>query len=81
VGVLSLEPLQVILTNHTGRSKKYRWTAMQKGILISKGEKTLRDGQATTLSISLRGATSGSLRVAITGTNIFLTVPILSSGL
>ena len=81
VGVLASEPVSVLLTNHTGQIKKYHWFATQNGALISLGEKTLGDGQSTTILISSQREKAGRLRIALQGTNIFVTVPVLSSGL
>ena len=80
-GVSARGPVPVLLTNHTGQFKKYHWFATQKGTLISQGEKTLGNGQTTTILISLVGTKAGTLRIALQGTHVFITVPVLSSGL
>ena len=79
VGILAGEPVEVQLTNHTGDVKTYHWSATQNGALISLGEETVDNGRATTILVPSRGAGTGRLRIALTGTNIFLTVPILKS--
>ena len=81
VGVLARGPVPVLLTNHTGQIKKYHWFVTQKDALLSQGEKTLGNGQTTTILISLQRAKAGRLRIALQGTHIFVTVPVLSSGL
>jgi hypothetical protein len=78
-GVVAGEPVIVKLTNRTGHAKTYHWSATQKGALISLGEETLGNGRTTTILIPSRGAVTGVLRIGITGTNIFITVPILKS--
>ncbi|HEV3187375.1 MAG TPA: hypothetical protein VGZ04_04925 [Acidimicrobiales bacterium] len=78
-GLFAGQPVLVRLTNHTGHLKTYHWNASQNGALISLGEQTLGNGRATTISVPSRGAISGRLRIAISGTNIFVTVPILAS--
>src|SRR5665213_621185 len=78
-GVVSGKPVSVLLTNRTGRAKTYHWSATQKGALISLGEETLDNGRTTTILIPSRGAVTGVLRIGVTGTKIFITVPILKS--
>jgi hypothetical protein len=78
-GILSGQRLRVILTNHTGHNETYHWNATQKGALISLGEETLGNGQSTTISVPSRGADTGKLQVALAGTNVFVTVPVLGS--
>jgi hypothetical protein len=79
VSIVAGKPLAVRLTNRTGHSETYHWSATESGSLISLGEETLDSGHSTTILVPSRGATSGTLRVALTGTNVFLTVPILKS--
>jgi hypothetical protein len=71
------EPVRVYLTNRTGRNRTYHWSATQLGAVISHGEEALDNGQTTTISVPSRGASTGALRIALTGTNVFITVPIL----
>jgi len=78
-GVVKGKPVIVQLTNRTGHVKTYHWSATQKGALISLGEETLDNGRTTTIVIPSRGAVTGVLRIGITGTNIFITVPLLKS--
>jgi hypothetical protein len=78
-GVVKGEPVSVQLTNRTGHAKTYHWSATQKGALISLGEETLDNGRTTRILVPSRGAVTGVLRIGITGTNIFITVPILKS--
>lgn len=68
-------PLQ--LTNRTGHVKTYHWTATQDGALISLGVKTLDNDRSTTILVPSRGAVTGRLHIALTGTGIFVTAPIL----
>jgi hypothetical protein len=74
---LAGDPVPVRLTNHTGHVKTYHWSATQSGGLISLGEETLDSGGVTTIIVPTRGAATGKLRIAINGTNVFVTVPIL----
>jgi hypothetical protein len=80
-GVLAGKPVAVLLTNHTGHIKIYHWSATQNGALISRGEKTLDDDQTTKLLISSSGAKAGILRIALNGTDIFVTATIRKSRL
>jgi hypothetical protein len=79
VGFLSGESVPVQFTNETGHTKTYHWSATQNGTLISLGEDTLGNGRASTVLVPSRGAVAGQLRIAVAGTNIFVTVPIRSS--
>jgi hypothetical protein len=78
-GLLSGDRVRIILTNHTGHIETYHWSASQKGGLISLGEETLGSGQSTTISVPSRGAVTGKLQVALTGSNVFVTVPVVGS--
>lgn len=80
VSIVSGRFVTVILTNHTGGTKTYRWTATQNGAPLRQGAATLHDGQATTLRISSRGARAGKFKISLDGTDIFVTVNILKSG-
>jgi hypothetical protein len=70
----------VQLTNHTGHRRTYHWTAEESGALISHGEETLGNGQAISFYIPTRGAVTGTLRIVLQDTHVFITVPVLSSG-
>lgn len=78
VGYLAGDPVPVLLTNETGHTKTYHWSATQGGALVSLGDETLGNGRTTTIFVPSRGATTGKLQIALTGTNIFLTVPIVT---
>jgi hypothetical protein len=78
-GVLAGESVRVQLTNHSGRTKTYHWSATQQGNLISLGEETLGNGESVTFSVPSRGAVTGTLSVALTGTTVFVTVPIVGT--
>jgi hypothetical protein len=75
-GYLAGSPVAVELTNHTGSVKTYRWIATQNGALVSVGEKTVASGRVTTINVPTPGAVTGKLRIALSGTNIFVTVPV-----
>jgi len=79
VGFLSGEPVPVQFTNETGDARTYHWSATENGALISLGEVTLDNGRASTVFVPSRGALVGKLRISLTGTNIFVTVPIRNS--
>jgi hypothetical protein len=76
VGFLSGERVPIKLTNRTGHTEAYHWRATQNGALISLGEDTLENGRASTIFVPSRGALTGKLQIALTGTNVFVTVPI-----
>ena len=76
-GISAGQPVRVQLTNHTGRTETYHWSATQQGNLISLGEETLDNGKSVTFSVPSRGAITGTLRVALIGTTVFVTVPIV----
>jgi hypothetical protein len=71
------EPVDVRLTNRTGRLETYHWNATQKSGLISLGEETLSNGGSANITIPTQGAVAGTLRIGLSGTAIFLTVPLL----
>jgi hypothetical protein len=77
VGVRAGTVIPVIITNHTGRAETYHWRATQLGSLISLGEETVSNGGSSTIVVPSRGAVPGTLRISLTGTAIFLTVPTL----
>jgi hypothetical protein len=76
-GVIPGKPVPVQLTNHTGRTETYHWSATQKGNLISLGEETLSSGENVNFSVPSQGAVAGKLNIALTGTTVFVTVPIV----
>jgi hypothetical protein len=76
-GILVGEPVRVQLSNHTGHLRTYHWSAIQKGGLISLGEETLGNGRVTTISVPTQGAETGTLRIVLNGTGVFVTLPIL----
>jgi hypothetical protein len=78
-GIFPGQPVRVQLTNHTGRTKTYHWSATEKGSLVSLGEETLGDGKSITFSVPSRGAVTGTLNVALTGTTVFVTVPVVGT--
>jgi hypothetical protein len=78
-GVPTGEAIPVQLTNHTGHVKTYHWNATQHGALISLGEDTLAPGRAVTIYVPSRSAVTGKLRIALAGTRVFVTVPVVKS--
>jgi hypothetical protein len=78
-GIVAGKTVAVKLVNRTGHFKTYHWSATQGGGLLSLGEEALGSGKATTILIPTRGAAAGTMRIALTGTNVFVTVPILKS--
>jgi hypothetical protein len=76
-GILSGDLVQVELTNHTGRLETYHWSATEKRGLISLGEETLENGRSVTISVPSRGAITGNLSIGLTGTHVFVTVPVV----
>lgn len=77
VGFKAGKPVPVQLTNETGHTKTYHWSATQGGTLVSLGEKTVRGGQETTILVPSEGAVDGKMRISLDGTKVFVTVPIL----
>jgi len=75
--VIPGEPVPVQLTNHTGHTETYHWSATQKGNLVSLGEETLRNGENVNFSVPSQGAVAGKLNIALTGTTVFVTVPVI----
>jgi hypothetical protein len=69
--------VQVRLTNHTGITTDYHWTATQNGTLISQGSQNLANGSSRTISVSTAGATVGALKISLVHTRIFLTLPLV----
>ena len=79
VGIPAGELVPVQLANHTGHIKTYHWSATERGALISLGEATVDNGRAITIFVPSRGAVTGKLQIALTGTKIFVTVPIVGA--
>jgi hypothetical protein len=79
LGIPAGTTIHVELTNETGHVKTYHWTATQNRALISLGEETVGSGRVTTILVPSRGAVAGRLRISLSGTNVFLTVPIQQS--
>jgi hypothetical protein len=67
-----LVPLR--LTNRTGSTKTYQWSATQRGVVISLGEKTVLNGHGVNVNVPTSLAKTGTLRVAIANSRIFVTV-------
>ena len=78
-GIFPGQPVRVQLTNHTGRTKTYHWNATQKKNLIGLGEVTVGNGKSVTFSVPSRAAVTGTLSVALTGTTVFVTVPVVGT--
>ena len=79
-GVKAGRPVAVRLSNRTGVTKNYSWSATEKNVVISRGTKFLKTGKSATILIPTRGAKSGTLRIGLDRTDIFVTVSILSPG-
>lgn len=78
-GFVAGRPIPVRLANETGHSETYHWNATENGTLISLGEVTIGSGRGITISVPTPGAIEGRLQVALVGTAVFLTVPIVRS--
>jgi hypothetical protein len=76
-GILAGEVVRVQLVNHTGHVKTYQWQESEKGSLLSLGAETVDNGHELTISIPSHGAVTGTLKIALAGTNVFVTVPVL----
>jgi hypothetical protein len=77
LGVQAGESVPVELTNETGHTKTYHWSATQSGALISLGEEIVPNGRTTTILVPSQGAVAGRLQIALNGTAVFVTVPIV----
>lgn len=75
-GLLVGDTIEAVLSNHTGRTTTYSWTATEGHRLVSSGNRTLQNGQTITFGIGTRGSKSGEMRVALTHTKIFVTIPL-----
>ncbi len=78
-GVLAGQTIAVQVTNHTGRTETYHWSAKQGGALISLGVTTVGNGRETIISVPSRGAVTGTIRIALAGGDVFVTVPVVGS--
>jgi hypothetical protein len=76
-GVRAGALIPVKLLNQTGHIEVYHWSATQNGTLVSLGEDTLGPGRSSTILVPSQGATAGKLRIALNGTNVYVTVPML----
>jgi hypothetical protein len=76
VGVLSGRPVDVLLTNQSGRTRNYYWSATQIGKMISEGQKVVGDGRSTRILIPTKGAKAGRLLISLRDTSIFVTVTV-----
>jgi hypothetical protein len=76
VGIPAGESVPVRLTNKTGATQTYHWSATQGETLISLGEVIVQNGRTTTILVPSQSAATGKLEIALNGTGIFVTVPI-----
>ncbi len=76
-GILAGEAVRVRLVNHSGHVKTYHWGASEKGSLLSLGAETVDNGQSLTFSVPSRGAVTGTLKIALSDTDVYVTVPVL----
>jgi hypothetical protein len=67
----------VRITNRSGKTKTYHWAASQHGVVVSLGETTLVNGQWANINVPTAFAAAGRLRIAISGTDIFVNVPMV----
>jgi hypothetical protein len=72
--------VSVRLTNHTRMTKTYHWSATQHGVVISLGENTLQNGRGTTINVPTNFGKPGTLRIAVSGTDVFVTVHLAGLG-
>jgi hypothetical protein len=71
--------IPVRLTNRTGTTKTYQWSATQHGVVISLGQKTVRNGDEANVNVPTTLGKAGTLRITLTGTNIYVTVSLQRS--
>jgi hypothetical protein len=62
------------LTNRTGTTKTYHWSATQHGVVISLGEKTIPNGSGANVDVPTSFGKPGLLRISVSGSDIFVTV-------
>jgi hypothetical protein len=67
------------LTNHSGRDRTYRWKATQATTLVGTGQERVAKGRTETIFVPTKFAVSGTLRVSLDGTNIFVAFPVVKS--
>ncbi|MGH9918786.1 MAG: hypothetical protein ACRD6W_07970, partial [Nitrososphaerales archaeon] len=79
VGVAAGSRVAVQLTNKTGHQRTYQWSATQNGTLISLGEDTVDNGRTSVILVPSKGAGTGSLRIVLRASRVFVTVPIVRS--
>jgi hypothetical protein len=75
-GLLAGDTIEAVLSNHTGRTTKYSWTATEDHRLVSKGNRTLRNGETIAFGIGTKGSTGGEMRIALRHSTIFVTIPL-----
>jgi hypothetical protein len=78
-GVKTGSVVRVTLVNHTPQEKTYRWSATQDGSLISLGTETVQRDESTVIRVPTRGALAGPMKITLTGSNVFVTVPVRGS--
>ncbi len=66
----------VRLNNRTGSTKTYHWNATQHGVVISLGEKTVLNGHGVNIDVPTSFGKSGLLRIALTGSDVYVTVSL-----
>jgi hypothetical protein len=66
----------VRLANHTGSTKTYHWSALEHGVIVSLGEKTLLNGRGTNINVPTAFGRPGILRITLTGTDVYITVAL-----
>jgi hypothetical protein len=69
----------VRLTNRTGSTRTYHWEAVQRGVVVSLGELTVRNGGEANINVSTTYASIGKLTIAIAGSDVFVTASIVKS--
>jgi hypothetical protein len=69
----------VLLTNHTGSPKTYHWSATQRGVAISIGSVSLPNGDGAKINVPTNFGRAGKLKIAVNGTQIFVTVNLAKS--
>jgi hypothetical protein len=76
LGVQVGDLVPVLLTNHTGSTRTYHWSATQHGVAISIGSVTLSNGNGAKINVPTNFGRAGELRIGINGTQIFVTVNV-----
>ncbi len=62
------KPVPLQLTNRTGHVKTYHWSATQEARLSASAKKPWTMDRSTTILVPSRGAVTGKLQIALTGT-------------